>query len=67
MKELDFSKSSPESLKRLSDVQRKINKLCRIRKKDFTEEHHEELRGLLNERASALSEALGTIVHSICE
>lgn len=67
MKELDFCKSSPESLKRLSDVQRKINKLCRIRKKDFTEEHHKELRGLLNERASALSEALGTIVRSICE
>ena len=67
MNELDFSRSSQESLNRLSNIQKKINTLCKVKSKDFTEEQHEELRDLLNERAEALSDALGVKVHSICE
>ncbi len=65
MKKLDFSKSSPESLERLSKVQGAIDDFCKAHPKNLTDGQHKELRSLLSERASALSEALGTKIHSL--
>lgn len=64
MKKLDFSKSSPASLERLSKVQSEIDDFCKEHPKELTEEQHKELRSLLSERASALTEALGVKISS---
>lgn len=65
MEKLDFSKSSPESLERLSKVQGEIDDFCKAHPKNLTEGEHQELRSLLSERASALTEALGVKVSSL--
>ena len=65
MNKLDFSKSSPASLERLSKVQSKIDHFCKAHPKKLTERQHKELRSLLNERASALTDALGVKVSSL--
>ena len=65
MGKLDFSKSSPKALKQLGEIQKKINVFCKAHPKKLTERQHKTLRNLLSQRASALSECLGTKVHSL--
>ena len=68
MNKLNFSKSSPESLERLSDVQDKIDDFCKEHpRKKLTDEQREELGELLRERAAALSDALGVKISSIVD
>ena len=65
MKKLDFSKSSPKSVERLSKVQGEIDDFCKAHPKNLTVGEQQELRSLLSERASALTEALGVKVSSL--
>ena len=65
MEKLDFSKSSPESMERLSKVQGEIDDFCKSHPKNLSEEEHQELRSLLSKRASALTDALGVKVSSL--
>lgn len=52
---------------RLSNAQNAIDAYSKSHPKKFTEAEHTEFRKLLNERASALSEATGMKIHSICD
>ena len=65
MKKLDFSKSSPDTLNRLSRAEQAVDDFCKKHPNNLTDTQHNELRSLLNERASALTDALGTRVHSL--
>ena len=65
MKKLDLRKSSPASLERLSKVQNEIDDFCKKHPKKLTDRQHKELRSSLNERASALTDALGVKVCSL--
>ena len=65
MKKLDFSKSSKSSLDRLTKAQNAIDNYSKAHPKQFTDSEHKEFRALLNERSAALSEAMGTKVHSL--
>ncbi|MBR4057656.1 MAG: hypothetical protein IKK00_05920 [Oscillospiraceae bacterium] len=44
-----------------------VRDFCKEHKGTLSEDEHETLRGLLNRRAEATSEALGVKIHSICE
>lgn len=65
MKKLDFSKSTPASLERLSKVQGQIDDFCKAHPKKLTDGQHKELRSLMSERAAALTDALGVKVNSL--
>lgn len=65
MKRLNFENSSPDSLNRISKAQAAIDVFCKKHPKDLTPKQHKQLRGLLNERANALSDALGTKIYSV--
>ena len=43
MGKLDFSKSSPQALKRLGKIQEKINVFCKAHPKKLTEKQHQTL------------------------
>ena len=65
MANLDFSKASKSSLTQLSKISAAIDGFCKKHPKDLTSRQHKKLRSMLSKRASALSECLGTKVHSL--
>lgn len=65
MKKLSFKNSSPASLDRLSKAQSAIDAFCKKHPKDLTPKQHKQLRGLLSERADALSDALGVKISPV--
>jgi hypothetical protein len=67
MKEFDFSKATKSSLERLSQSQEAIDSFLKVHRNELSESQHKELRSLLNERSSALSEVMGVKVHSLFE
>ena len=65
MKKLNFNNTSKSSLDRLSKAQSAIDSFCKAHPKKLTSKQHTQLRSLLSERASALTEVLGEKVHSL--
>lgn len=51
----------------LYEADKAVKDFCKTHKGNLSEEEHLELSGLLNKRASAMSDALGVEIHSICE
>lgn len=66
MEELKF-KDDPKALEELSNISNKIQEFSEKHPNELNADEHKELRGLLNERAKALSKATGFHIHSICE
>lgn len=64
MNELKF-KNDPVALERLAKAQEAIDKFAKAHPKKFTEKESKVFRGLLKERAAALSEATGMKIHSL--
>lgn len=58
-------KGSKRSIKKLSKVQRSINKFLSKNTGELTKRKHKKLRRLLNKRAGALSAATGMKIHSL--
>lgn len=69
MKMLDFSKSSPESLQRLSEIEERIDNFSKAHKnpKKLTNEERNEIHLLLKERAAALSDTLGVKISPVVD
>lgn len=55
------------SIKRLSKVQRNIDRFCKAHPGKLSKRNHTTLRRLLKKRARALSKATGMQIHSICD
>lgn len=64
MKELQF-RDDMKAVERLSKVQESIDEYSKSHPNEFSEEEHEEFRGLLSERAAVLSEATGMKIYSL--
>ena len=64
MKELEF-RDDDEAKERLARAQEAIDDYSTSHPNELSEEEHEEFRGLLKERADALSEATGMEIHSL--
>lgn len=65
-KKLKF-RNDPAALERLSNAANAIEVFTDSHPNELSEEEHKELRSLLRERASALSDATGLKIHSICD
>ena len=63
-KKLKF-KDDPAAIERLSKAQDAIDKYAKKHPGNLNEKEHIEFAKLLNERASALSEATGMKIHSL--
>ncbi len=63
-KELKF-RDNPAAIERLSKAQGAVDKYTKEHPRNLNEKEHKEFRKLLNERASALSEATGMKIHSL--
>ena len=66
MKQLKL-KDNPESVDRLSKAASAVEDFLASHPNELSDEEHDELRSLLSDRASALSEATGLLIHSICD
>lgn len=58
-------KNDEVAIERLSEAQSAIDDYLNTHPNRFSEEEHSEFRGLLSERATALSEATGMKIHSL--
>lgn len=52
---------------RLSKAAEDVENFVNSHPDDLSDNEHEELRSLLNERAAAMSEFFGVKIHSVCE
>lgn len=60
-------KNNPAALERLSNAQNAIEEYSASHPCDFSESERLEFRELLKERAAALSEATGMVIHSVAD
>lgn len=64
MKTLEFS-GSKRSIKRLSKVQKSIDRFLKSHSGQLSKHNHSRLRRLLKKRTKALSKATGMKIHSL--
>lgn len=64
MPKLQF-RDDPAALERLSQASNAVEDFISTHSRNLNAQEHEELRGLLRERASALSQALGQKVNTL--
>lgn len=63
-KKLKF-RNDPDALERLSNASNAVEDFTKTHRGELSDDEHDELRSLLKERASALSEATGLKIHSL--
>ena len=64
MFELKF-KNDKKALEKLSKAEKNIDNFLKKHQKSLNKQEHKEFKKLLNNRASALSEATGLKIHSL--